>query len=331
MIAEEENKKDEKNEKLLVDLCEYYLLLDNRSSSELILICVPCLVKAASNKENSEEVQKEVEIALLALSFVGIWKKIDRELYLNEITEIIKYHQKHRNLTHLAYLLAWQFLVSRFCCERSLEYVITYELHFAREATRELNELIKCVDWKRKQEEKEEKEEKEAKDILALMGWFEPLEYFLDPYKIGDKEFVGLVGSIVQVLRATKENNGDANCVYTYFLRKIVENGAVKADDLLKSGTVDIALEELQQATLNNETVLHCLLFLLNLSWRLEKKEKDEKEETKRKEMKRKALEKTEEEGFEDIIESFPEILVEVQFQFGFRFPFIASDYFVNT
>eukprot|EP00770_Monocercomonoides_exilis_P002805 MONOS_2787.1-p1 / transcript=MONOS_2787.1 / gene=MONOS_2787 / organism=Monocercomonoides_exilis_PA203 / gene_product=unspecified product / transcript_product=unspecified product / location=Mono_scaffold00060:3828-4299(+) / protein_length=111 / sequence_SO=supercontig / SO=protein_coding / is_pseudo=false len=102
MIFEEEEKKEEKDEKLLVDLCECNLLLGSIFSSKLISICVPCLLKVASDKEENEEAQKEVEMALLALNNIGFCK-VEQELFLDKITEIIKYLQEHRNLTRLAY------------------------------------------------------------------------------------------------------------------------------------------------------------------------------------------------------------------------------------
>ncbi|KAH7827954.1 uncharacterized protein MONOS_18578 [Monocercomonoides exilis] len=72
MILEEEKKKEEKNENLLVGLCESYLSLKNLLSSELLSICIYYLLKAALNKEESEEAQKDVEMVLLALS--NIWQ-----------------------------------------------------------------------------------------------------------------------------------------------------------------------------------------------------------------------------------------------------------------
>ncbi|KAH7821387.1 uncharacterized protein MONOS_8165 [Monocercomonoides exilis] len=69
MINEEEMKEEEKrNEKLLIDLCECYISLNYLHSPEIISICVPCLLKVAMRKEENEEIQKEVEMALLALS-----------------------------------------------------------------------------------------------------------------------------------------------------------------------------------------------------------------------------------------------------------------------
>eukprot|EP00770_Monocercomonoides_exilis_P014940 MONOS_14886.1-p1 / transcript=MONOS_14886.1 / gene=MONOS_14886 / organism=Monocercomonoides_exilis_PA203 / gene_product=unspecified product / transcript_product=unspecified product / location=Mono_scaffold01097:12673-14214(-) / protein_length=297 / sequence_SO=supercontig / SO=protein_coding / is_pseudo=false len=153
MIFEEEKKEKEKrNEDLLASLCECYLLLHNLYSEKLIPICVPCLLKFALKKEESEETRKEKEMALLVLSHIDRYYFLRQELYLKEITEIIKNHQEHHNLTQLAYHLK----------------VIVNELHFGREAARELEELTRNMDWKKK-EEKMNKEE--AKEVLIIRRW----------------------------------------------------------------------------------------------------------------------------------------------------------------
>ncbi|KAH7832514.1 uncharacterized protein MONOS_2705 [Monocercomonoides exilis] len=148
MIVEEEQKKEGKNEKLLNDLCECLLSLNYEFTDipeEITEICVSCLLKVALRKEENEETKKEAEMALLALSNIFCYETAD-ELYLNEIREIIKYHQERCNLTRLAYQSAWKFLVQRFYSVLSLEEVIVNELYFAREAIKELNELINEVD-----------------------------------------------------------------------------------------------------------------------------------------------------------------------------------------
>eukprot|EP00770_Monocercomonoides_exilis_P010562 MONOS_10509.1-p1 / transcript=MONOS_10509.1 / gene=MONOS_10509 / organism=Monocercomonoides_exilis_PA203 / gene_product=unspecified product / transcript_product=unspecified product / location=Mono_scaffold00480:47168-48067(+) / protein_length=249 / sequence_SO=supercontig / SO=protein_coding / is_pseudo=false len=142
MIDDEEEKNEEKNESLLIDLCECYLFLNYRFSSELISMCVPCLLKVALKKEENEVSQKEVEMALLALSNIECFF-MEQKLYLNEIKEIIQYHQEYHNLTRLAYQTAWRFLVSRLWADNSLEEAIVIELRFAREAIKELEELSK--------------------------------------------------------------------------------------------------------------------------------------------------------------------------------------------
>ncbi|KAH7814981.1 uncharacterized protein MONOS_9236 [Monocercomonoides exilis] len=69
MIDDEEKKKEKRNENLLTELCECYLLLSyDLVSEDCASVCVPCLLKAALKKEENEEAQKEVEMALLALS-----------------------------------------------------------------------------------------------------------------------------------------------------------------------------------------------------------------------------------------------------------------------
>ncbi|KAH7818642.1 uncharacterized protein MONOS_2341 [Monocercomonoides exilis] len=72
MIENEDKKKEINNENLLIDLYECYVSLnDEFASTEFLSIIVPRLLKVASIKEESEEVQKKVEMALLALSDIG--------------------------------------------------------------------------------------------------------------------------------------------------------------------------------------------------------------------------------------------------------------------
>ncbi|KAH7818438.1 uncharacterized protein MONOS_18018 [Monocercomonoides exilis] len=149
----DEYKKKEKDEALLADLCECYSTLVYGISYDLKSICVPCLVKAGLKKGNDENTKKEVEITLLALNHMGSSSEVPKELYINEIKEIIEYHQEHHNLTRIAYQSAWQFLICRVYWDEPIRRVIVNELHFAREAIRELEELTKCVDWKREKEE----------------------------------------------------------------------------------------------------------------------------------------------------------------------------------
>ncbi|KAH7819736.1 uncharacterized protein MONOS_17892 [Monocercomonoides exilis] len=144
MIINENEKKEDKNDRLLVDLCECYASFRSNFSKEWISIIVPCLLKAGLRKEESKEVQKDVEMALLALCNTKYYF-IEQELYLNEIKDIVKYHQEHHNLTQLAYQYAWEFLINRLLCDNSLEDVVVNELHFAREAARELEELTRSL------------------------------------------------------------------------------------------------------------------------------------------------------------------------------------------
>ncbi|KAH7828542.1 uncharacterized protein MONOS_4974 [Monocercomonoides exilis] len=219
MIFYENEKKEEKNEKLIIDLCECCLFLSCSFTPELLSICLSCLLKAASKKEESEETRKENEMALLALSEIG-YCEMKQELYLNEITEIIEHQQKHRNLTHLAYQSAWQFFIYRCFNDYSLKEVIVNELHFVREAARELEELLKFVNWKRKEVERG----KETKEEFALIRWFRMFYVYFCRCKLKNEEITILIGGIVQVYRAAKGNNEEIRYKCIYSLGNAAEN-----------------------------------------------------------------------------------------------------------
>ncbi|KAH7817013.1 uncharacterized protein MONOS_18161 [Monocercomonoides exilis] len=326
MIIEEEKKNEGKNEKLLTDLCECYFFLTYDFTSEMLSICVPCLLKVALHKEESEKDQKDVEMALLALREIGFFE-MKQELYLKEITEIIEHQQKHRNLTKLAYQCAWLFLIFRFWDDNSLEEVIVNELHFVGEAARELEELTRNVNWKKKEEEMNKEE---AKEEFALMRWVETLRIYFFLCSLCNEENVELINSIVQVYRAAKGNNGVISNQCISPLRNAAEYGVVKVKDLLKSGAIDAILEEIHQPTLDDRMLFECLLFFLNISERLKEKEDGETTETKRKELKRKIFEKMEEEGYEDTIACFHKIFGFLYNKFFRELSLKISDYFVN-
>ncbi|KAH7823485.1 uncharacterized protein MONOS_9870 [Monocercomonoides exilis] len=323
MIVDEEQKKEGKNEKLLIDLIECYLLLDSRFCSDLYPICVPCLLKVALKKEEDEETQKEVEMILLTLSNVGY---IPGEIYLNEIKEIILHHQDHHNLTQLAYQSVWTFLVHRLCSDFSTEIVIADELHFIREARREVEELSKSVDWKRKEEGKGESEEKEA---LVIWRWLNVIDSYLNSCRSWNGELVGLLCSIVQVFRASRDNYFRIQLECLNSLGKAEKNKAVKIDDFLKSGAIGLYLEEMKQSTLVDFIIVVSLSLFNNISERL-KEEEDEKEEKERKEMKRKIFEMMEEEGYEDVIAGFHDAVSFLNEKCYNELSLNISDYFVN-
>ncbi|KAH7832728.1 uncharacterized protein MONOS_15396 [Monocercomonoides exilis] len=315
MILEEKKKKDEKNEKLQTDLCECYLLLNMWISSELLSICVPCLLKAASKKEESEDTRKEVEMALLALCNLR-FIKIEQELYLNEIKEIIQHHQEYHNLTRLAYQSAWRFLVSRLWDDNSLEKVIVVEQHFAREAARELEELSKSVDWKKN---KKGGERKEKEEMITTLRWMQTLSFFFGNCYLWNEEYVELFSSIVGVLRASRDNYREISekCIYPF--EEASGRRVVKIGSLWQSGAVDVALEEIHKSAKDDEIAAKILKFFMNVSRRLKEKKKDEIEEMKRKELKRKIFEKMEEEGYEDVVTSFHK-----------TFDFLSNKYFFD-
>ncbi|KAH7826655.1 uncharacterized protein MONOS_7376 [Monocercomonoides exilis] len=328
LIIEENEKKEGKNERLLVDLCECFALLFFCSNSdELLSIIMPCLLKVALNKEEDEETKKEVEIALLALSCVS---SLRQELYFNEMREIIQHHQEHHNLTRLAYQSAWKFLMNRFYRDKSLEDVIANELHFVRETTRELEELAKYVDWKRKDGDEREKETMEE---LILRRWILAIYYYFSFSKcrLWNEEFIGLFSNIAQLLRAAKDHYREICklCIVTF--TKVAGNVSAMIDYLLKGGAVDAILEEIQQSTVDDQISFDCLEFFYAFSSRLKIKVFDERKEAKRREMKRKIFEKMEEEGCEDIITSFCEILDFLKGKYNRQLSLDISDYLVNV
>ncbi|KAH7827150.1 uncharacterized protein MONOS_7983 [Monocercomonoides exilis] len=318
MIIEEKMMIEEKDEKLLVDLCECYLLSNRWPSPEMSSIIVPCLLKVASKKEEDEETQKEVEMALLALSNIGYWA-VEQKLHLNEIKTIIEYHQEHHNLTRLAYQLAWSYLICRSYYCKSLEDVVVNELHFIRESIRELEELWKSVDWKRKEEEMG-KTERKTMDIISR--WIGFIHHFFNRFHLENEEYVGLFSCQVDVFRASRDNHDEIGKKCVILFNESANNLTVKVDDLLKSGAIDVILEELHRPTLNKGLAFESLKFFYRLSLRFKGKEDDEMEEAKRKELKRKMLEKMEEKGVEDNI---------INFQISLKFFYAKDDGFFHV
>eukprot|EP00770_Monocercomonoides_exilis_P004429 MONOS_4409.1-p1 / transcript=MONOS_4409.1 / gene=MONOS_4409 / organism=Monocercomonoides_exilis_PA203 / gene_product=unspecified product / transcript_product=unspecified product / location=Mono_scaffold00117:45117-46303(-) / protein_length=375 / sequence_SO=supercontig / SO=protein_coding / is_pseudo=false len=328
IFDENEKKKEEKNEKRLIDLCECFaLLFEEPVSEELLFIIMPCLLKVASKKEENEEIQKEAEMALLALSNVYTYYEIRRKLYLNEIKAIIRYHQEHHNLTRLAFQSAWQFLINRFFTNISLEEVIMNELHFSKEAARELEDLSKSVDWKRKEEGKGENE---AKEVLVIERWLNVIDFYFDSCRSWNRELVGLFCSIVQVFQASRDNYPYTSSQCLCSLRRAAEKRNVEIDGLLKSGAIGAVVEEIQQPTINDDIMWNGLLFFLSISERLKEKTDGETTETKRKELKRKIFEKMEEDGYEDVIAGFHKVFDFLRIQYHYKLSLDFSDYIVN-
>ncbi|KAH7832731.1 uncharacterized protein MONOS_10927 [Monocercomonoides exilis] len=265
-------------------------------------------------------------MALLALSNVKFCK-LKKELFLDEIKEIIKYHQKHRNLTRIAYKSAWLFLINRLYKDKSLETVIVNELHFGRSAARELKELTKCVNWKREKEEEDGRGER--KEEVVLLGWLNSLEFFFRFCELRNGGYVELFSSIVEVLRASRDDfRGISNqCIYLF--DKAAKNKAVQIDFLLKSGAIDIILEEIHRLRLNDEAAHECLQFFKNVSKRLKRKKKDEMKEVGKKPTKKELFEKLEEEGYEDVIVSFCEMFDLLRQKYFYAYSSNVSIYFV--
>ncbi|KAH7818690.1 uncharacterized protein MONOS_18671 [Monocercomonoides exilis] len=317
MITEEEKKKEGKNEKPLVDLCECNLLLSNGFISEpIISVCVTYVLKVAMSKEEGEEARKDVEMALLALSNT-MYYFIEQKLYLKEIKDIVQYHQEHRNLTRLAYQSVWQFLFCRLLCDRRLEDVILNKLQFEREAIRELEELTKCIDWKKNEDKLKEMEEENL-----LERWIIALNIYFKEFQIRKKEHVVLIECIVQIYQASRSNYIEICNLCICLLKVILIRKNAEIEDLLKGGAVEAVLEEIQRPTLDDEMVYHILMFFVNASRRLKEEE--------RKEMKRKVFEKLEEEGYEDTIASLFETFDFLNRKYYDELSLDISNYFVN-
>ncbi|KAH7819199.1 uncharacterized protein MONOS_17967 [Monocercomonoides exilis] len=306
MIIEEEQKNEGKNEKLLVDLCECYVFMQGLNSRRLHSTCMQCLLKVALNKEENEKTQKEVEMALFELSHINRYCFIKQELYVSEIKEIVK----------------------RLCNDNSLAGVIVNKLHFVREAARELEELTRCIDWKRKEGINGMKESKEE---LILIRWMYTLDIFLSLCKVCNEEYNGLINCVVQAFRAAKDKHGETcnQCIKP--LRRAAENRAVKVDALLDEGAIDLISGEMKQSTLNDVFIMHCFLIYMNVSKRLKEKNKDEMEEMKRKATKRVIYEKMEKEGYEDEIISFHETFDNFYASHDAELASKLADYFVNV
>ncbi|KAH7822115.1 uncharacterized protein MONOS_18638 [Monocercomonoides exilis] len=329
MIDDEEKKKEKRNEKLLTELCECYLLLNIGASSQLISVCVPCLLKAALKKDENEEAQKEVEMALLALSCIFSHYKIEKDLYLNEMKEIIQYHEKRHNLTRLAYQSAWQFLIILSFSTNYMFDVIVDEMNFVGEAKRELEELAKCVDWKREKEEKIKG--KGRKEELVFQRWLQMFESFFVACNLWNKECSGLIESIVQVFLVSRDNHSEICILCVNLFETAAENRAVKLDALLKSGAIDAVFEEFLRPASNERMAFEFIYFFQLISMRLKEEKDDEMEEAKRKELKRKIFEKMEEEGYEDIITTFYEIIDFLNKKYFSELSLRISDYLVNS
>ncbi|KAH7815093.1 uncharacterized protein MONOS_18348 [Monocercomonoides exilis] len=328
----EEKKKEEKNEKLLVDLCECCILLsEGRISNEIFEFCLPFILKVALRKEKSDETQKEVEMALLTLSEFHLFAGIGIEMFFDEITWIIKHHQKHGNLTRLAYQSAWKFLIRRLLFDEKLEYVVVNSLQFVKEVRRVLDELMGYVDWKRMNEKEVKKSEIYVKELIVIERWIQTLGIYFDCWEIFYEDCSILVCYIDQVFQAAKDNHREIcyQCVRSF--EKAAGCCCVEFEDLIKYGAVDAILEVIQRQTMDDRITYESFRFFMHISTALKKKWKSEIGETKRKDTKKKLLEKFEEEGYEDSFTKFYETFHFLNRKPIFReLSFDISDYFVK-
>ncbi|KAH7823852.1 uncharacterized protein MONOS_1108 [Monocercomonoides exilis] len=324
MTIEEEARKRKMNGKLLTDLCESHLLMQNRSvdlRKELLLIYVRCLLNAASSKEEDEETQKEVEMALFALNNMNEFCEVKGALHFKAIAEIIKYHQEHRNMTRIAYHSIWEYFINVLNCMGNIRGNMK-ELHFEREAAKELEELTEQVNWKKK-----EWVLRESKEVKLIVKWLEAIRSIGGSLTTQKGEFVMLETSITNLCRAAKGSHREIYrlCILL-FVNRIFE--AVKYKGcLLSEEAVDFFLEEFHQPTIDHNINSYCLSIFEDLSKILSRKKEtrneenerfspaqswtsrmteEEREEAKQKMMvNRKLREKMEEDGYEDIVVSF--------------------------
>eukprot|EP00770_Monocercomonoides_exilis_P006388 MONOS_6355.1-p1 / transcript=MONOS_6355.1 / gene=MONOS_6355 / organism=Monocercomonoides_exilis_PA203 / gene_product=unspecified product / transcript_product=unspecified product / location=Mono_scaffold00199:24892-26549(-) / protein_length=240 / sequence_SO=supercontig / SO=protein_coding / is_pseudo=false len=238
-------------------------------------------------------------MVLLALGNIGANQRIEKGLYLNEIKEIIKYHQEHHNLTQLACQSAWQ----------NLEDAIVNELHFVKEATRELEELVRSLEWKREKEEKKEKKEKKERsaesEIMIIERWLRSLDIYFFVCKYQTKEHEGLVECVVRVFWATRACQGSIARFCFQLFHAMIKSQASQIDCLVDKGAIGVALSEVVRSEVAKEEASGCLCVFRGLAKRLSVKSENEREEAKRKELKRKVIEMMEEEGYEDWLVSF--------------------------
>eukprot|EP00770_Monocercomonoides_exilis_P009810 MONOS_9762.1-p1 / transcript=MONOS_9762.1 / gene=MONOS_9762 / organism=Monocercomonoides_exilis_PA203 / gene_product=unspecified product / transcript_product=unspecified product / location=Mono_scaffold00415:51914-53366(-) / protein_length=400 / sequence_SO=supercontig / SO=protein_coding / is_pseudo=false len=323
---ENEKKKEEKDEKLLDDLCECFLLLHENISREFASICARYLLKVALKREESDDIQSEVEMALLTLSKIDFEVNVEKELYLKEIKEIIKYQKEHHNLTRLAYQSAWQFFLHRLVSDGSLEEEIENELDFVKEATRELEELSNGVDWKKKEKTKKEKE-----NIFVIERWCDAINKLIDVERsLNVEEYIKLIRCLVALCRAARGNEQEImeGCMNAFQFMSFSETVGVGV--FLKEGVVDLVSEEMKGQTWKDFSVSYCLRFFERLSNGLKRKTDYEDKEKERKETKRRMFEKMEEEGYEGFITSAYEIIPFMNESYFSHLPFLIEDYVVN-
>eukprot|EP00770_Monocercomonoides_exilis_P014779 MONOS_14725.1-p1 / transcript=MONOS_14725.1 / gene=MONOS_14725 / organism=Monocercomonoides_exilis_PA203 / gene_product=unspecified product / transcript_product=unspecified product / location=Mono_scaffold01059:13475-14721(-) / protein_length=305 / sequence_SO=supercontig / SO=protein_coding / is_pseudo=false len=303
MIIEEEKKKEEKDEKHLADLYECFIPLSFDFAQGLILMCVFCLLKVALKKEEEEETQKEVEMALLALS--SIQCDVKNELYANGIKEIIQYHQKCGNLTRLAYQSAWLFLIFRSFYDEDLVAAIVNELHFVEDARREIEDLSKF-------------------DALLRGGAVDAvLEEIHQQTLVDTISRYALIFCVIISERLKKEEEEEEDDeIEEEKVEEEEEEEEEERDEEKVEEEEEEEEEERDEEKVEEEEEEE--------EEERDEAKKDEMEEEKRKGLKRKVLEKMEEEGYEDAITSYRGIFSFLGRKYLCGLPLNISDYFVS-
>ncbi|KAH7817098.1 uncharacterized protein MONOS_7993 [Monocercomonoides exilis] len=287
-----------------------------------MIFIVPCLLKVSLQKEESEETQKEVETALLALSCIPEFVLIDPALYLNEITEIILYHQEHRNLSRLAYQSAWGFLKTRLLLGGGLDGLHAKEMHFVTEAANEQEELSYCVDWMKKEkrimangeeeydDDDDDEERKEEEKISVIKRWLMTIYIFLFFFQLSDADVLMLTSSVACLNRKARVSRISVSneCLSLYV--SAVDAKEHVAFELMRIGAGAILVGELQKPTLHELMERLCLKLLKQLSRGFCERVENEEARRKLKMLQSEMCEMMEEEGFYDTILSLKQIIV---------------------
>ncbi|KAH7819807.1 uncharacterized protein MONOS_17897 [Monocercomonoides exilis] len=203
MIVKEDGRKEEKNEKLLIHLCECYLLLCYAYPKELLSICLRCVLKVASDKDSSCEALMEKDMAFTALGHVD------------------EYHQEHRNMSSYGYQLAWGFLISRLRKNEKMEKVIVEELHFVRESRRELEELRKRMHMEKAGDRLKKTNEEEV-----IERWIKVIGDFFGYFRLKNEEYSELIGAVVGLCKGTR---GDGSAIFMKGIARLANVACLEA------------------------------------------------------------------------------------------------------
>ncbi|KAH7823792.1 uncharacterized protein MONOS_1873 [Monocercomonoides exilis] len=248
----------------MIDLCECFLALFEGipdASKDTVAVSVRCVMKAAMSKEKDEKTQKEVEMALLALSNAKYFDCDNRVQFLDESVEIIKYHQEHHNLTRLAYQSAWCSIVNQASNDEKMGKTVENELNFCKEAERELDELLRCVNWR-----KNEKEIDENFEVRLMKRWLRIINaYFFNNTLRGD-EVLRLIACVVRLCQTVKNSSKTAFGSGMFIFQKIIRSCLGNVDFLLRRGAMDYLFQELIQPTFRCDTFGKCMQFFSELS-----------------------------------------------------------------
>ncbi|KAH7832412.1 uncharacterized protein MONOS_9324 [Monocercomonoides exilis] len=306
MIDKEDQKKEEKNERLLLDLCESHILLSERYiSRESLKACLHCIMNVVLKKEENEEMKKDVEIALLGLSNSHILTEAENELDLYKITEIIKIHQHHRNLSLASFLSAFKIFVEMAPTKKELIEIYLSELHFVREAAKELEELVK-----RTNERKEGEKFDEMIEMIIIKKWCNMLQMYFAYCDYSEAECVGLIAALVQLFRAAKDASSDLSKQCINLFASMADKEGLRIEDLLRGGAVDVVIKVLSQLTFEDMPILNCLCFFTSISNKFNEDVENENAAEKRMIVKREVFERIEEEGLVDTFFSFRNALI---------------------